>query len=299
MKGKRFVTFAGFVLVGFSFYYIALQLAQHREGLAAWRPDSSGLAALAGATLIYALANYALTFSWIRLLICQQPQLPETMRLISIYGRSQIAKYVPGNILHIGGRHALGKAAGISHKALVFAAFNEIIGLLSAAAVISLLSMQFLAISMEHLHWLPWVAPVVLVAYFVLPYITSLLSKKKRLRVGMYPLSSALVLYFVFFISAGSSLSLLVFFISSSAGTLPLTIALSAFTIAWCAGYITPGSPSGLGIRESVLIFLLTPVVGVDEAIILSLLCRLVTVLGDVVFFVFSTAPCNYSRALQ
>lgn len=51
--------------------------------------------------------------------------------------------------------------------------------------------------------------------------------------------------------------------------------------IAWVLGFIIPGAPGGIGVRETALTLLLTPVTGRDMIVVLSVLHRLVTVAGD------------------
>jgi uncharacterized membrane protein YbhN (UPF0104 family) len=52
-------------------------------------------------------------------------------------------------------------------------------------------------------------------------------------------------------------------------------------------GYVTPGAPAGLGLREGVLALGLTPVLGESEALALALVYRLVTVIADGVLAAF------------
>ena len=67
--------------------------------------------------------------------------------------------------------------------------------------------------------------------------------------------------------------------------------------VSWTLGFLTPGAPSGIGVREAVLVFLLSPLVGSAEAIILSILFRLVTVGGDVMFWLMMEAKERYDGA--
>jgi len=62
---------------------------------------------------------------------------------------------------------------------------------------------------------------------------------------------------------------------------------------AWVVGIITPGAPSGLGVREGVLVFGLVNFAPLDEILLLVGLFRLVTVLGDLVFYL---AASRYSH---
>ena len=53
------------------------------------------------------------------------------------------------------------------------------------------------------------------------------------------------------------------------------------FATAWVAGFVTPGAPAGIGIREVILVAALTPLYGNGTAIGIAAVLRLVTVLGD------------------
>jgi len=62
-----------------------------------------------------------------------------------------------------------------------------------------------------------------------------------------------------------------------------------AYVLAWLAGFITPGAPAGIGVRELVLLFLLKGAIAEADLIFIVLLGRMVTVLGDSLFFLYSS----------
>ena len=63
--------------------------------------------------------------------------------VIKVYGTSQLAKYLPGNIFHLVGRHALGMAAGVPTGVLAKSAVWEL-GLISlSAAIFGALALPF------------------------------------------------------------------------------------------------------------------------------------------------------------
>jgi uncharacterized membrane protein YbhN (UPF0104 family) len=55
-----------------------------------------------------------------------------------------------------------------------------------------------------------------------------------------------------------------------------------ANTFAWVIGYITPGAPGGLGVRESILTVTLSSMYNTNEIVMASLLYRFVCILGDI-----------------
>jgi len=60
---------------------------------------------------------------------------------------------------------------------------------------------------------------------------------------------------------------------------------LSIFSLSWLAGFLTPGAPAGIGVREAVMIALMEGIIGTSNSLIISVLFRLVTITGDVMMF--------------
>ena len=58
-----------------------------------------------------------------------------------------------------------------------------------------------------------------------------------------------------------------------------------AYAAAWVLGFIMPGAPGGLGVREAVLLAAFDPIYGSGVAVGLTLSPRLVTTLGDAALF--------------
>jgi uncharacterized membrane protein YbhN (UPF0104 family) len=60
------------------------------------------------------------------------------------------------------------------------------------------------------------------------------------------------------------------------------------------AGFVVPGSPAGVGVREAVLVLTLEPHLPSDGALLLALSLRLVTTFGDLLFFaICALARCD------
>lgn len=56
---------------------------------------------------------------------------------------------------------------------------------------------------------------------------------------------------------------------------------LAAYIISWVFGFAVPGAPGGIGVREMALTLLLSPVIGRDVTAVLSVLHRMITIIGD------------------
>jgi uncharacterized membrane protein YbhN (UPF0104 family) len=62
---------------------------------------------------------------------------------------------------------------------------------------------------------------------------------------------------------------------------LHIVAATGVFTVAWTAGFLTPGAPAGLGVREAILVLGFTPLYGEAAAIGMAGALRIVSVIGD------------------
>ena len=93
-------------------------------------------------------------------------------------------------------------------------------------------------------------------------------------------LIAVLALYGVSFLIVGGILGLLSrVFYGLNGGNLLFHTGL--FSLAWVAGFLTPGAPAGLGIREAILVAVLGATYGAGIAVGLTLLLRIVTLGGD------------------
>jgi uncharacterized membrane protein YbhN (UPF0104 family) len=95
---------------------------------------------------------------------------------------------------------------------------------------------------------------------------------------------SSLFLCIAFFISSG----LIMWFLNNSLwgrGTGSLLFFVGAYAIAWVAGFVTPGASGGIGVREAVLVALLSPFTSPANALVLAIILRLITIIVDLLLF--------------
>lgn len=263
---------AGVVFVGIRLHEYAGEIDFARFDVLSW--GAIGLLAL-----IYSAANVLLARAWWYQLAFSRVRVNWPWAL-NVYGRSQLAKYVPGNIFHLAGRQALGMAAGLPARPLAQSAAWELCSIAVAGACFGILALPLIWPS------LTWLATVLLFVVFLaaLHVMTSRLLDRG--------VATALLLQAAFLAVSG-----LVFM-----GTLALVThyeqlllfapaICGAYVVAWLAGLVTPGAPAGVGVREIVLLVLLQDQVGFEVLLLSVVLGRFVTVLGDLIFF----ASCSLS----
>lgn len=290
---------AGSALAVGMIIFIVVLLWREREVFATFRPGIAGLAVLALCTLVYAMLGYVLADAWRRVLIWTgEANVCGTVTRL-VYAQTQIAKYIPGNVAQFAGRQFIGRQMGWTHAGLLLSTVFELVLLCCTAATLAAITVAVSASGTNEIvdPTLLWsvVAALVFASVVVLRASPAALAKwwpqtAQRMKgLKVHELWLVAVYYVLFFALSGILLV-------GVAGVVlaeqlayrhwPILIGLS--TVAWTAGTLTPGAPSGIGIRETVLVaglaFLTTP----GSAILIATLLRVVTILGDLLFFLFA-----------
>jgi hypothetical protein len=280
MNWKRFARTVGICLT----ILAAAFLAHRIVALELWRQDLDfrRLAPVFAVTIpLYAAAVGLLAIAWIVLL---GRVAPPAQSGIAWYLISQFGKYLPGNIAHLAGRHLLFASARVPASALLGAATTEAglfacsgVAVIAALAPLSIASTLGDGLSPESVRWLPFVAAAAVAVVVVWLMRGSADRRRKLAAMGI-----AALLYLGFFAVAGGILVGLIHFISPEDGAAndwPFIVA--ALSAAWLSGFVVPGAPGGLGVRESVLVLLLSPMAGSEIALLGALAHRGVSLSGD------------------
>ena len=69
-----------------------------------------------------------------------------------------------------------------------------------------------------------------------------------------------------------------------------LALSCMIFVVAWIAGFVVPGAPGGVGIRDGILAVGLGLFIGQGAGLTVALLHRGVSVAGDVIVFLTAVA---------
>lgn len=256
--------------------FVGIRLSTYSEEIELARFDATAWALISLLAISYGIANVLLAQAWWHLLAFLGLKVKKGWA-VKVYGLSQLAKYVPGNFLHLAGRQALGMAAGLPVRALVKSALWEL-GLIAAAGAL----FGFLALPLV---WsdLPAFVSALLFGFMSVVCIIAL-GRLLSPSVG-----NALTWQIVFLAFSGAVFIGALALISPSVVTFSTFFTLcGAYVVAWLAGLVTPGAPAGVGVRELVLIFLVGGQMGQVDLLLAIVLSRLVTVGGD--FFYFLTA---------
>lgn len=197
-----------------------------------------------------------------------------------IYGFSQLGKYIPGNIFHLAGRQTIGMAenlpAGKTLKSIIWE-----LAILACTAS-GIFCPPFIA-----QYFFPGLSPAWLSGIFALccvgvPYVAG--------RVLGREIRGAILWAVLYLCSFGGVFAAILSLIThTDLSPLEMFYGSTAYIVAWFVGFVTPGAPAGLGIREGAMLFLMKDIpVPEAELLLAVMLSRIITIFGDFLFFLES-----------
>lgn len=296
---RRSARILSIIIVFVALYFVADKIWSNRLWVYAKQFTRQILIIIFLGSILYALSGFLLSSAWRRLLLWFGHFNANVKETHAIYAYTQIAKYIPGNIFHIAGRHALGKQLGFGHGQLTGAAIYEVSGLLTASTALALAGtafygMNYMRLSVTNL-LIIFISMLLLTLFSnkvitKLPKFKSLNMQEKKISEISTQLIPIYFLYLFFFVIAGVILCWVTNTVSHidnlhQAGYVIMTLAVS-----WIVGFITPGASGGIGVREAIMIILLKNSHGESASLFIALIFRMITVLGDLLYFASSFA---------
>lgn len=278
-----------------SVIFVVALLLHERHALREFDPSPANLAILGLCVLAYATFEYVLADAWRWLLMWAGEDSVKAADTRRIYAQTQIAKYIPGNVAQFGSRQMIGREAGWTHTGLLLSTVFELLSLVCVAAAIA--AVTFATGAFNAFAWKLIVAGTIAAVFVAGSVIALRISPRlladrwpdaaRRLaRLRLRDLWPVAAYHSLFFIASG------LLFIVVAAVTIGEPVAfehwprlIGLLSIAWIVATLTPGAPSGIGVREMVLVAGLAFITTTDKAILIATLWRAVTVSGDLLFF--------------
>lgn len=260
--------------------YIFLAIVEQWQEISEWRPDLFTVSTLVVLVGLYGASLFFLAEMWHRLTQAVSGKPLSRSLTLSSYSETQIAKYLPGNVFHLIGRHTFLSSNGLEHPLLARAFMLEVGFLICGAGIVASVGLLFsegtiIGYSMTVLGVFG-LAILALIAVFVFTILTR--SAVPRYGIGLIEIA----LSSTFFLCQG----LIFFTICRLISPTAEFFAVPSTALSWIAGYVVPGAPGGLGIREFVQLTLNNLGLRAPEALIAITLFRGVTILGDVMCFI-------------
>ena len=195
------------------------------------------------------------------------------------FAKTEISKYLPGNIFHFIGRQVLASKLGITQVEMAKISVLFSFFLLTATLFSSTIFTFFSQGIPSHILILMGLASISIVLVIAFTYRSFPVHKKISMNISL-ALSVAL---------QGIMLGIIVFFLSEQAlGTELFFLCVSIYIISWLIGFVTPGASGGLGVREGTFIAITSYLhidISADIIIFSVLLVRLINIFIDIILF--------------
>ena len=219
-------------------------------------------------------------------------------RAMPVYTRSNIYKYLTGNVFQYVGRNQLAADMHISHVDVACATILDILFCLvwmclSAAVLLRQKAAELLVQYLNRFLIIGGIGvgiAVVAFAVFWLKFRDKLIACFRRYRKAFAPENRNALLCGIFYYLLHSSLLAAMYFVClklmfpADTPLSTLIMLTGAFVFAWIVGFITPGAPGGIGIRESVMM-LVSGAEHEQEVLLFVLVMRAASAAADVLAF--------------
>lgn len=222
----------------------------------------------------------------------------------NVFIRANIGKYVPGNVMHFVQRNLFASDMGIGQMQLAMASIIEIASYVFVAFAIALIteSNELAAVFQSYFFTrMPVLCFFVICGFILFIGLIVFFRKKITFFLANYKfhdfvktLVIVMLLQIFILTMLGFVLVLLVLYAQGKTSLHIIETVLSTYILSWVLGYIVPGASGGIGIREMSLLLLLGPILGNSLVLSLSIVHRLITIVGD--FLGYLIASIQYKR---
>ena len=269
---KKIAYFVGGLISLISLFFSIYFIYQHQTEISFIEIIKNNTTQIIVLVIISTLLNLFLGLAWYQILLGRGVKV-SLNKAIKIYGITQLAKYIPGNIFQFVGRQGIGMSEGINAKNLALSSLIEII-LLSIVG-----GLCFILFAMNKYPNL-----ILITFSLILVAVILYLPKIKKNDILSF------ILYFLYLFST-SLIFIYIYKMINYNFDLSFKDYLNksfAYIFSWFLGFITPGSPAGLGIREITLAKSMETSISSPNLAVVIILSRLISVASDMNFFLLS-----------
>ena len=221
---------------------------------------------------------------------------------LMVWGKANLAKYLPGNVMHFAGRQLLAARCGWPQAGTAAASLLEVGFLVLLPALLAGLALATTG-DVALLGLSGWLGLVLVAAALGLTLALFGGRMARRLPPPLARLLARLTLpnpsavlpaalYFsLFFIGMTLMTWWLYSTVSGTVEIAALPLLAGAFLASWLLGFVIPGAPGGIGVREGTFALLgglLLP--GNESLVIVALAMRVVTLAGEGLLFLLAVA---------
>jgi uncharacterized membrane protein YbhN (UPF0104 family) len=306
---KRLLALLGLAVSLVCIFFFARAIAHHWHAITTSRWSAATWASISIALALY-LGTYSITsYAW-NCSLCALGHPFKYRTALQILVLSQIAKYLPGNVGHHVGRVVLTKRAGLPADVVLGSMILDTLVVLMAAGLCSLSAFELVAhMVAEHGARLRHILEILVLVGLCCTMVALLTPLTRRaiqrmlrhaghlIHVKNLPLFvKALLSHATSLLVGGTALYILCTALAEGPYHSYWFGVTGIFAAAWLLGFLIPGAPAGLGVREVALSVGLSPIFGAETAVAAAGVLRLVTTLGDGIAFGLGVALKRFDQ---
>lgn len=295
---KKITKWVGRILMVLAFVFLAQKLWSYRESLKI-DLDVEKVLMLAGCCLLYMGTVYMCPVIYKTLLHVTTKKKLSYTQVANTYCRSNILKYLPGNVMQYVGRNQIAVDEDLPHAEVALATLLEIgVVIISAILVAIVFSAsyavewigKFVDVNPAIIGFVVVGVGLICIILFTLfrnkikEYLRGILVKENFFKIIGLILYHALIL-----ILSGSIYFLVMRVLQITMTPADYIVGLGLYALAFVLGYVTPGVPGGIGIRESILVYFFSSFMMESQVLTGALLFRIVSVIGDFLAWIIIT----------
>lgn len=267
---------------------------------------------ITGAVLVGLLARYWNAFIWLTLLhtLGARDLRLHLAELLHVYAKSWLGRYIPGTAPWILGKIYFASKLGIPKSKLTVGSLLEAalqVLVFIALSLVLLMSDGRLSEIRDQYTFLLATAIILCIAAILPPVFNTVMSfgykalKRKSLnsddRVSKRTIYRGVGLFIVSSFINGVSLFLIAKAVDPTIGINDLFYIMGAGNLAAAIGMLAFFAPSGIGVRESIQLLLLSIIISPAYSLVIVVMSRIVEVLCDLMFYVCGMLVDRFSKS--
>lgn len=247
------------------------------------------------------LTVYILAYAWKNILDYLAESNTSYKEAAHVYGKANIGKYLPGNVMHYVERNLFATKIGLNQLELAISSVIEVIGIIVVALLVSVIcAHKELVMALKEYLNPVFIGIVAVVGCIAIAAVIIICMKSKRVREMAGRLANIkflfvflknMILYAVVFIILGAILVLICGnILEINMNVSDCAMVITYYMLSWVVGFVVPGAPGGIGVREAVLVLLMgqASIMSGSQILMAALVHRMLSIIGDIVGYFIS-----------
>lgn len=297
---KKYIKLLGNILTLLSVIFLVMTMIRLDIDFSQIQNTSCLVAISIIGSIIIMLTVYMMAYAWKTILENLSEKKLSVLSTIKIYTKSNMGKYLPGNVMHYVERNLFATEMGLEQLEIAASSIIEIGAQVFAAILLSLIlsHRDFIKVLQQTISYkmiaiiIPIILLVILMIYLYIRHskndrLIKLVFQRQFLRV----IGKIMPLYVIVSLSSGAVMLFVCKYVLACEMTVEKSLfVIMAFVLAWLFGFIVPGAPGGIGVREFVLVLLLSSTIGEENILLAALIHRMICILGDILAYVVTVS---------